>query len=295
LARSVSYIDRYDRAGFIETFPECASLADSFPSDILQADIARTDLTDLFGNESADFVILNHVLEHMVDPLRLLIQARSLLREGGLLYLAVPDKRFMFDRYRPRTRLDELIARHKARLVEPTDAMILDFIEQAEQPGQPLDLSLPADQARVKDHRRRSIHANVWVVEDLLELFEYLSRERLAAWSLADGIVTPTEVILLWRAAHSPQDWQTVDRVMSRIWFDSRSAAWGEEILPKLRQSEEWTLDLHDRVLRLDERARETQNFVQRIKRMLERVPWVKGWMATQSRPAARVPRSTTR
>lgn len=288
-ARQVRYIDRYDRASFGATFPECLPEISGFPEDVTIADVARADLTSLVGKASLDFVILNHVLEHVVDPIRLLRQVHGTLAIGGILYLAIPDKRFMFDRFRRRTRLAELIERHQSAMVEPTDAMIADFIQEAEQTGKPVDWTLPENAHRIADHRRRSIHANVWVVEDLLELLKHVTRECDAPWELYDGIVTPTEAILLVRRAENQEAWHSADRVMSRIWFDSQTAWLERELLPPLDESRNWTLDLHERVMRLDERARETQNFVRRIKRMLERMPLVRQWV--KERPAPAPPR----
>jgi hypothetical protein len=148
---------------------------------------------------------------------------------------------------------------------------------------------LPENAHRIADHRRRSIHANVWVVEDLLELLGHLTSECDSPWELYDGIVTPTEVILLVRRAERADAWQSVDRVMGRIWFDSQRAWLEREIMPPLDESRGWTLDLHERVMSLDERARETQNFVRRIKRMLERMPLVRQWI--KERPAPVPPR----
>lgn len=44
------------------------------------------------GYESAfDFIILRHVLEHFLDPLEVLKKVRSVLRDSGIIYLAVPN------------------------------------------------------------------------------------------------------------------------------------------------------------------------------------------------------------
>ena len=48
-----------------------------------------------------DFVIANHFLEHCENPIQTLVNLLRVLKDGGLLYLAVPDKRFTFDVDRP--------------------------------------------------------------------------------------------------------------------------------------------------------------------------------------------------
>jgi predicted SAM-dependent methyltransferase len=62
-----------------------------------------------FENGSQDFVIANHFLEHCQNPLLALENALRVLRRGGVLYLALPDKRYTFDRNRPVTALEHLI------------------------------------------------------------------------------------------------------------------------------------------------------------------------------------------
>jgi len=45
----------------------------------------------LGGNEKFDFISLSHVIEHVYDPIELLETCRSLLNEGGVLWLETPN------------------------------------------------------------------------------------------------------------------------------------------------------------------------------------------------------------
>lgn len=63
--------------------------------------------------ESADFIIASHVIEHTSNPLRALQSAYETLRPCGRLVLAklgVPDKTVTFDKNRPLTTLEHLLA-----------------------------------------------------------------------------------------------------------------------------------------------------------------------------------------
>lgn len=56
-----------------------------------------------------DYIIASHFIEHTVDLIRFLQDCQVLLRDGGLLSLVVPDKRFCFDRFQPLTTLGDVL------------------------------------------------------------------------------------------------------------------------------------------------------------------------------------------
>lgn len=59
-----------------------------------------------------DFCIALHVIEHTVDLIGFLIDCQALLKEGGVLVLAVPDKRFSFDVLRPICTTGDIVQAH---------------------------------------------------------------------------------------------------------------------------------------------------------------------------------------
>jgi predicted SAM-dependent methyltransferase len=65
-----------------------------------------------FAEGSQDFIIANHFIEHTQDPIGTLRRFLAVLRTGGVLYLAVPDCRFTFDKDRPVTTFDHLARDH---------------------------------------------------------------------------------------------------------------------------------------------------------------------------------------
>src|SRR3954468_17271504 len=54
-------------------------------------------------DSSCDFVLSSHVLEHLANPLRALMEWRRVLRPGGKLFMLVPHGRRTFDHRRPTT------------------------------------------------------------------------------------------------------------------------------------------------------------------------------------------------
>lgn len=274
LVTRIRYCDRFDKETFAQLFPELADHIDGFPSTIdFPLDFEREDFDQVIGPASVDFVIASHVIEHLVNPLLFLSRVHRLLRNGGQFYLAIPDKRAFFDRDRRRTPLRELIDRHEQGTFDLTDEMIVRFLNEAEQPETPITPTTPGYHERIADCRRRSIHTNVWLADDLIEILEYVARHLHAPFEILDGLATDIEFILILRQT---SDVRAIDRyptVLGRIWFDSYRHAQEQYSDSKFTKMEELIVGAHQQLMVLDERARETQGFVKRIKGALDRLP----------------------
>ena len=59
-----------------------------------------------------DLIIASHVLEHMPDLIGFFISASRLVRPGGVLSVALPDRRYCFDCFKPWTTTGELLEAH---------------------------------------------------------------------------------------------------------------------------------------------------------------------------------------
>ena len=97
------------------------------PESVVQVHyVCQSDNYKEVVDETYDIVIANHVLEH-VDHLILWMQmVRGLIREGGLLFFVLPDKKKSFDRFRPDTPLSHLLHEH---LAPETDASSIHSLE----------------------------------------------------------------------------------------------------------------------------------------------------------------------
>ena len=133
---------------------------------------------------SFDFIVANHVLEHLTDPLGALTEWFRILRPGGLLLLSVPDKRYTFDHTRPRTTLDHL--RAHARSSEPPQKANLphlhEWAEHVEKlrPGTDAFEEWIAGQIAVG----YAVHNHVWVAQDVLEMIRALRDGRGVTFTL---------------------------------------------------------------------------------------------------------------
>lgn len=101
----IRYADRLTVAEARSHYPELDHVTLVAPAIICDA----TALTPVAGR-SVDFVIANHVLEHLTDPLSAIQEWLRVVRPGGHTYVAVPDHINPLDRLRPITPPDHLIA-----------------------------------------------------------------------------------------------------------------------------------------------------------------------------------------
>lgn len=94
----VTYIDIMSNKELRQNFPELSN------KNLVHVDlIDNGESLSLIDNESQDFVIANHVLEHCANPIGALQAWLRILKNGGVAYIAVPDKRLTFDYKRPTT------------------------------------------------------------------------------------------------------------------------------------------------------------------------------------------------
>lgn len=72
----------------------------------------HTSMEEMTGiaEASVDFIIASHVIEHTRNPIRALQLASGKLRESGKLVLVVPDQPMTFDKSRPLTTIEHLVA-----------------------------------------------------------------------------------------------------------------------------------------------------------------------------------------
>jgi 2-polyprenyl-3-methyl-5-hydroxy-6-metoxy-1,4-benzoquinol methylase len=72
-------------------------------------------LDDLIGESHAfDYMIASHVIEHTPDLIGFLRDCSNLLKDDGILGLAIPDRRYCFDYFRSATSIGQVIDAHVA-------------------------------------------------------------------------------------------------------------------------------------------------------------------------------------
>ena len=79
---------------------------------------------DRYGDERFDYVISSHNIEHLPDPIRFLQGCEQVLKPGAVLCMAIPDRRYCFDFYRPVTELSEWLDAFHEKRTKPTPSQV---------------------------------------------------------------------------------------------------------------------------------------------------------------------------
>jgi predicted SAM-dependent methyltransferase len=192
-AARVKYVDRM-------TVPELrrqyAELADK---PLVETDIIDNgEILSTIGDASQDFVVANHFIEHCQNPLATFQNLFRVLKPAGILYMAVPDKRFTFDVDRPCTTIEHLMRDYTEG---PEWSKRQHFEEWSRL------VNKRSSDAEVEEEVRHllsidySIHFHVWTEVELLELVAAL--HRLVRFELEVFVRNGIESILILRNASS--------------------------------------------------------------------------------------------
>ncbi|MGC8476368.1 MAG: class I SAM-dependent methyltransferase [Acetobacteraceae bacterium] len=114
-------VDHTDQAGLREKFSGLGVELDAIePVDAIWSGGPLDAVVPAAVIGSFDLLIASHVFEHLPDPIGFLDAASRLLKPEGVISLAIPDKRFCFDYFRPITTTAEMLeARFARRIVHP--------------------------------------------------------------------------------------------------------------------------------------------------------------------------------
>ncbi len=180
---TVIYADKLKRAEAIAAFPEIEDVAEGIVESDIRVDLDRDSL-EFIGEQQLDFVVANHVIEHLVNPIRFLKLLSNNLKSGGLVFLTVPNMRFTHDQNRKLTRYRTLVAKYYLGTKHLSNERIRDylkyklpvtnihprtveFFEQNNLPlsyydGNQIPLNPFSRHRLFGYHRSRSIHVHVW-------------------------------------------------------------------------------------------------------------------------------------
>jgi SAM-dependent methyltransferase len=151
------------------------------------------DGTDLgpIPDQSYEFVLSSHNLEHIANPLKALYEWIRVLKPNGYLILVLPDRHRTFDRFRDVTRLDHMIEDFRNQTAESDTTHYQEVIDKH-------DLSWDGSDAA--EHRQRvlsnatlrCIHHHVFDHQNARALMEYAGLRTISV-----GLAEPFHIALL--------------------------------------------------------------------------------------------------
>lgn len=110
---SVTYVDNCTTTEALTSLSVCGLTHKDF--GVEEVGLVAPDIIDdgqflrSVGDNTQDFVIANHVLEHYEDPLSGFKNILRVTKHGGTVYLALPDMRRCFDRVRVPTPIEHVL------------------------------------------------------------------------------------------------------------------------------------------------------------------------------------------
>ena len=119
----VRVADHLDQAGLVAKYDGVRPTEAIEPVDYVLTGRRLTDTVD----DRFDWIVGSHVLEHTVCLVTFLQDAATLLRPGGILSLAVPDRRYCLDRFRERTSLGRVIDVFRSAPAIHSEGSVLEF------------------------------------------------------------------------------------------------------------------------------------------------------------------------
>ena len=119
---------------------------------------------------SQDFIIANHFIEHCENPIKTLMTHLSRLKQGGILFLAVPDRDKTFDNRRPVTSREHAIRDFQ----DGSETSRFDHYREWALMVEQVPEGKAEDRARELIEARYSIHFHVWRQHDFQDLLDYI-------------------------------------------------------------------------------------------------------------------------
>lgn len=139
-----------------------------------------TDLQTLSGiaDESMDFVVACHVIEHTVSPITAIAACHRALKPGGSLLLVVPDMDKTFDRTRQLTSLQHLIDDH----ISPSRLRDKEHFDEFYTKVFPPEKAEDIEELAARMHAENfPIHYHCWNYESFSQMVTWINQDN--AWA----------------------------------------------------------------------------------------------------------------
>jgi predicted SAM-dependent methyltransferase len=247
---TVKNVDRMTPEQLREEYPEMAEL-----------ELAAVDFLDdgerleSIADGSQDFIIANHFLEHTGDPISTIGNHLAKLKPGGVLFYAVPDKRYTFDFRREATSLEHIVRDHeqgpegsRRGHFDEWGSLVVGTETDREDPRWPERAEEVARELEAEDF---SIHTHTFTEASFLELLLHCRRRFDEAFEIEVVARRELEIVVILRkvgaapapaapARTSPELATEVEELRARVIRLEREIAQTERELRQIEKSSSW-------------------------------------------------------
>ena len=149
------------------------------------------------ADQSQDFVVANHFLEHCEDPVGTLRNLLRVVRPGGVVYLSVPDMRHTFDRDRQPTSVEHVLRDHEQGPAGSRQQHYEDVVRHAMKVEGEAAVAAAVQDLVARDFR---IHFHCWSQAEFLSLLAELQRRHgFPSFDVAEFAANEREMVVVLR------------------------------------------------------------------------------------------------
>jgi SAM-dependent methyltransferase len=188
---TVKYLDRLSTEELRRQYPKVADLA--------QVTVDIVDDGETLGTiagGSVDFVIANHMVEHTRNPIATVENFLRVVKPGGIVFMAIPDKRFTFDRHREVTPFDHV---REDYLRGPEWSDREHYEDWARRRLEMRDEEAIQRYVEESMAGHANIHFHVWTQVEIVEMFLGMRREFGFPLDMEAAILSGDEVVIVLR------------------------------------------------------------------------------------------------
>jgi len=162
----VQYVDRMPLSELKKQYPDLRD--EKFtPIDIIDDGETLNKIQD----SGLDFIIANHFLEHCQNPINAIKNMLRVLKKGGILFLAIPNKQFTFDKDRPPITFEHFMKDYTEGPEWSKKGHIINWVKFVDKILEPSEAERQIQKILRMDY---SIHYHTWNFPEIKEFFSLL-------------------------------------------------------------------------------------------------------------------------
>ena len=193
----VKYVDRFSKPDLYRHYPELKKF------NLVDVDIIDNgeELKSFHAN-SVDFIIANHFIEHCQNPIKTLLNFYRVIKHNGIIFMALPDMRFSFDKNRKKTTLKHVLNDYNDNGESSRYSHFIEWARDVEpffgRNYSKAEIIKRADALLEEDY---SIHFHVWDPKEFYKLLKYSITQHSLSLHIESFFVNHDEMIVILRKA----------------------------------------------------------------------------------------------